>query len=124
VPIRQLRAEEDPRADVSLSALHRWQRALEVPMVELLVEPDNSLSDIVGQRAKLVRVMKTAMSVCERARDEPSKRLGRMLCEQLLELMPELAEQSPWPSVGSRRSHNDLGRIAENPYSIDPDDAH
>jgi hypothetical protein len=88
-------------------------------LVELLIEPGNQLSDVISQRAKLVRVMKTARSVCETARDEPTRRLGTMLCEQLLDLMPELAEQTAWPTVGSRRSHADVGRIAENPLRID-----
>ena len=119
VPVRQLRREENPANDLPLSVLHRWQKALEVPLSELLTEPNNQLSDVVGQRAKLVRVMKTALSVCESARDEPTRRLGKMLCEQLLELMPELAEQTAWPSVGSRRGQLDLGRIAENPFRVD-----
>lgn len=119
-PVRQLRQEEDPHQDLPISTLHRWQKALEVPLAELVSEPGNQLSDVVGQRAKLVRVMKTALSVCENARDSASQRLGQMLCEQLLEIMPELAEQTAWPSVGSRRSQHELGRIAENPFSVDP----
>lgn len=122
VPVKQLRQEEDPSNDHPISVLQRWQQALEVPLSELVSEPGNQLSDVVGQRAKLVRVMKTALSVCENARDTASRRLGQMLCEQLLELMPELAEQTAWPSVGSRRSHLDVGKIAENPLKVDTSD--
>lgn len=120
VSVRQLRQEEDPSSNLSLSALYRWQRALETPVAELLVEPDATLSPVVGQRAKLVRVMKTALSIRERARDQPTRRLSEMLCQQLLEVMPELADQSAWPSTGSRRGHDELGRIAENPLRVDP----
>ena len=119
VSVRQLRTEEDPLADLPCSVLQRWQRALEVPLVELMVEPDDKLSLVVSQRAKLLRVMKTALSVKETARDEPTRRLAAMLCKQLQELMPELSEQTAWPSVGSRRGQEDIGRIGANPLSID-----
>jgi hypothetical protein len=36
-----------------------------------------------------------------------------MLEQQLVELMPELAEVAAWHSVGQRRSPNELGRTAE-----------
>lgn len=119
VSVKQLRQEEDPANDLPISVLQRWQQAMEVPLAELISEPGNQLSDVVGQRAKLVRVMKTALSVCENARDTASRRLGQMLCEQLLELMPELAEQTAWPSVGTRRSQFEVGRIAENPLRVE-----
>jgi hypothetical protein len=41
--------------------------------------------------------------------------MAENLVEQLLELMPELAEVSPWHSVGQRRSLEEMGRIAEQP---------
>lgn len=120
ISVRQLREEEDPRSNLSLAALLRWQQALETPLAELLVEPDAALSPVIGQRAKLVRVMKTALSIRERARDQPTRRLAEMLCQQLLEVMPELAEENAWPSSGTRRGSNELGRIAENPFRVDP----
>ena len=39
--------------------------------------------------------------------------MAENLVEQLLELMPELKEVSPWHSVGQRRSLDEMGRIAE-----------
>ena len=35
----QVRMQEDPNCDISLSSLYRWQQALNVPAAELLVEP-------------------------------------------------------------------------------------
>lgn len=122
VSVRQLRAEEDPYSDLPVSVLHRWQEALEVPLSELLVEPGNSLSLVVGQRAMLLRVMKTALSLQESAREAKLKRLAEMLCKQLQELMPELSQQTAWPTVGSRRSQDELGKIAENPLRLDFDE--
>lgn len=123
IGIRQLRCEEDPHADLPLSVLHRWREALEVPLSELLVEPDEGLSSTIHQRAQLLRVMKTALSLREQSREPRHRRLAQMLCAQLEEFMPELSQQTPWPSVGSRRSHDELGRIAENPIHIDFDEA-
>ena len=47
-------------------------------------------------------------------RSGPARRMAENLVEQLLELMPELKEVSPWHSVGQRRSLDEMGRIAEN----------
>jgi len=35
-----------------------------------------------------------------------------MLIDQILEIMPELADVTPWNTVGQRRTLNDFGRTA------------
>ncbi len=55
VDIRQLRLQEQESTDVRLSDLHKWQKALDVPLAELLVEPDANLSQPVMDRARMVR---------------------------------------------------------------------
>jgi len=117
--VNEVRAQEDERADLLLSELYRWQQALEVPIEELLAEPDDSLSPRVLMRAQLLRVMKTAVAIRRQARSEGERRLGRLLFDQLLEIMPELKEVSAWPAVGHRRRADEIGRIGENPI---PDD--
>jgi hypothetical protein len=42
-----------------------------------------------------------------------------MLVEQILELMPELADVTPWHTAGSRRSLDDVGRTARFTVSDD-----
>jgi hypothetical protein len=71
----------------------------------------------VAERAKMVKVMKTARSLLESAGNGPVRRMAENLVEQLTDLMPELKEVSPWHSVGQRRSLDELGRIAEQPIS-------
>lgn len=117
--VSEVRAQEDEHADLLISDLYRWQQALEVPLEELLTDPDDSLSPRVRTRAQLLKVMKTAMAMRRQARSEAERRLGRLLVEQLLEIMPELKEVSGWPAVGHRRRSDELGRIGENPI---PDD--
>jgi transcriptional regulator with XRE-family HTH domain len=109
----QVRRQEDPACDMSLSQLYRWQRALEVPVVDLLVDSDAPLSDTVLSRARLLRVMKTVRTIQDATSNTAVQRLATMMEQQLVELMPELKEVSAWPSVGQRRSANELGRAAE-----------
>jgi transcriptional regulator with XRE-family HTH domain len=117
--VREVRAQENERADLLVSELYRWQAALEVPVEELLAEPQDTLSPRVRMRAQLLKVMKTAMAIRRQARSEAERRLGRLLTEQLLEMMPELKEVAGWPAVGHRRRADEVGRIGENPI---PDD--
>lgn len=115
--VRSVRAQEQPTCDLRLSDLYRWQNALEVPVEDLLIESGASLSRPVAERARLVRIMKTAMSLREAAKAPAVQRMAENLVEQLVELMPELEEVSPWHSVGIRRSLDEPSRIVEQ--SID-----
>jgi transcriptional regulator with XRE-family HTH domain len=117
--VSEIRAQEDERADLLISELYRWQAALEVPIEELLEDPDDTLSPRVLTRARLLKIMKTTMAIRRAARSESERRLARLLIEQLLEIMPELKEVSGWPAVGHRRRADEIGRIAENPISDD-----
>jgi transcriptional regulator with XRE-family HTH domain len=113
--VRSIRAQEQATTDLKLSDLYRWQQALEVPVSELLVEADEPLSRPIRERSALLKVMKTARAIVELAHPGPARRMAENLVTQLLELMPELAEVSPWHSVGQRRSLDEMGRIAEQP---------
>ncbi len=109
----QVRREEEPTCDMPLSELYRWQRALQVPITELLVDSEAPLSEPVLTRARLLRVMKTVRAIKETAGAAPIVRFATMLEQQLIEMMPELKEVDAWHSVGQRRSPNELGRAAE-----------
>lgn len=114
---RTLRQEEDPYTDVPLSRLHEWQRVLDVPISDLLVECETPLSRPVMERARLVKLMKTAAALRHQAESEPMRRMSQMLIEQILEIMPELAEVNPWHNVGQRRTLDESARILERIYS-------
>lgn len=115
--IRQTRALEDETSDLKLSDLYRWQRALGVPVTELLVESDAPLSRPVMERARMIRLMKTTAAILERSPTPAIQRMAQMLVEQLVEIMPELAEVTPWHAIGQRRSLDDLGRVVERRIS-------
>jgi hypothetical protein len=99
--------------------LYAWQRILEVPVAELLVDSDAPLSPPVLDRARLVKVMKTTAAIMEKAHSNSLKRLVTMLVEQLLEIMPELREVAAWHTIGQRRTLDDYGRAVERQL---PDD--
>jgi transcriptional regulator with XRE-family HTH domain len=117
--VGDVREQEDERADIALSELYRWQKVLDVPLEELLREPTDALSPRVRMRAQMLRIMKTARALRSQARSESEARLARLLISQLIEIMPELKEVAAWPTVGHRRTADELGRIAEHPV---PDD--
>src|SRR5690606_29425863 len=117
VSVRQLRTEEEATTDLRLSDLYRWQQVLGVPTEDLLCEPDGSLSRPIMERARMVRIMKTAATILENASTPRMERLAQTLVEQLVEIMPEVEEINPWHAVGQRRSLDELGRTAERPLS-------
>lgn len=117
--VRRLRAQENETNDLHISDLLKWQKALDVPVSELLEEPDTQLSRPVLERAQMIRLMKTAQAILERSSSPQIRRMAEMMVNQLTEIMPELKHVGPWHSVGQRRSLNELGRIAEQTVSTD-----
>jgi transcriptional regulator with XRE-family HTH domain len=114
-----VRAQETGMTDITLSQLHEWQKVLEVPLSELLVEADDALSAPVLERAQLVRLMKSALAIKENAKQESIRRMAQTLIDQLLEIMPELSGVGPWHAVGQRRRLDELGVAAERRLSDD-----
>ena len=112
-----VRLQEDETQDLRLSDLRRWQKVLGVPLQDLLVDESPQLSRPVMERARMVRLMKTAQALSEAVEDEGHKRMATMLVEQLVEVMPELEDVSAWHSVGQRRSLDEYGRIIERRIS-------
>jgi hypothetical protein len=60
----------------------------------------------------MVKLMKTVAAIRERSKDPNVARMVDMLVEQILEIMPELSDVTPWHAVGQRRTSDDLGRTA------------
>ncbi|MBU6221385.1 MAG: hypothetical protein KGR24_01395 [Planctomycetes bacterium] len=107
-----VRRQEQPDCDLRISDVMLWQEVLEVPIAELLVEADGQLSGPVLERSRMVKLMKTAAALRERTRGTPTGRIVDMLVDQILEIMPELADVTPWNTVGQRRTLDDVGRTA------------
>ena len=113
----EVRRQECEQTDLPLSLLYEWQKVLEVPLDELLVETDDRLSAPILERAQLLKLMKTAAAIREKA-DSPSlRRLVQMLINQLVEIMPELEDVTPWHGVGQRRRLEEFGAVVERRLS-------
>ena len=117
--IRTVRSQEQANQDLRISELQNWQKALDVPVAELLVESEESLSGPVLERARMIRLMKTAAAIQERAPNDSINRMAQMLIDQLVEIMPELKTVGPWHQVGQRRSGEDFGRVLERRLADD-----
>jgi transcriptional regulator with XRE-family HTH domain len=112
VDVEEARLQESESADVPLSVLYAWQKALDVPLSELLVEATDSLASPILERSRLLRLMKTVMAIAEQSRQESIRRMAQTMIEQLIEIMPELAEVGAWHTVGKRRRLSELGVAA------------
>lgn len=119
VDVATIKQQEQPTADLLLSTLYAWQEVLDAPIGELLVESDKPLSAAVLRRAQMIRLMKTARAILERAKQTSIRRMAQMLIDQLCEAMPELKTVSPWHAIGHRRSLDELGRAACRPIPTD-----
>lgn len=117
VEVAEVKRQEEETSDLPLSTLYLWQKALDVPLVELLVESDDRVSQPLMQRAQLVRLMKTAMAIMEQADQEPICLMTQTLIDQLTEMMPELQGVSPWHTVGKHRRLDELGIAAQRSLS-------
>ncbi len=118
VEVVEIRRQEETN-DLPLSVFYEWQKALDVPIAELLVESGDSLSQPLMQRAQLVRLMKTALALLEQADNEATRRMAQSLVDQLVEVMPELQGISAWHAVGKRRRLDELGIAATRTLSDD-----
>ncbi len=107
--VPDVRLEEQPQSDILLSKLYRWAAVLEVPVEELLVEPGEQPTNPIRNRGLLLRMMKTVRSILEGTEESRTRLLAQTLNDQLVELMPELAEITPWPVVGHARENREPG---------------
>jgi hypothetical protein len=114
--VETIRAEEAETTDLRLSQLYEWQRLLEVPVEDLLVEPHAPLSEPVLKRARMVRLMKTVQAIMERTGQPSVRRLAQTMVNQLVEIMPELEGITPWNSLDRKKARNQNSRILESTY--------
>ena len=119
IDIARVKLQEQETSDMLLSSLYEWQEALDVPVAELLVESQDPLSPPVLKRAEMLRLMKTAKTILCRAQQLSIRRMGQMLIEQLVEIMPELQDVTPWHAVGQRRTQDELGQAAQRRLSAE-----
>jgi transcriptional regulator with XRE-family HTH domain len=109
-----IRRQEQDDCDLRITDLRQWQEVLDVPMADLLEEGEGQLSGPVLARSRMVKLMKTAAAIREQIGEGQASRLTDQLIGQILEIMPELADVTPWHTVGQRRTLDDVGRTARD----------
>ncbi len=119
VDVEQVRQQENETTDLPISALYAWQKALDVPVAELLAEAGDSLVSPVLERSQLVRLMKTVLAIRQQAKQESIRRMAQTMYDQLVEIMPELVNIGPWHAVGKRRRLSELGVAAQRRLTED-----
>jgi len=112
IEVEQVKQQERETVDIPLSTLYVWQEALGVPIAELLVEADDSLTSPVLERSQLVRLMKTVLAIRQQAKHKSIRRMAETMVDQLVEIMPELTNIGPWNAVGKRRRLSEVGLAA------------
>ncbi len=111
--VADIRRQEDEFSDLTISILYEWQRALDVPVAELLVEENgDTLSEPLLKRAQLVRLMKTALALLDVADSQSARVMAQSLVDLLIDVMPELRGVGAWHVVGRRRRLDELGVAA------------
>ena len=115
-----LRDQEHEGKDLTLTELYRWQAALNVPVHELLIEPECALSEPIRTRASLIRMATTAKAVLKTSTTRVTRCLAQELLHQLIDMMPELESLLPelnyrrsWHELKTRSNSQSLGRTAE-----------
>lgn len=119
LPAGSVREQLDPASDLTLSQLYAWQQILNCPVSELLVDEDQRLSEPIKNRAALLQLMKTAVTIRSAAKSGGIKTLSEMLVEQLVELFPEFRDVMPWGGDGNVSRKVCCAAIASRKY---PDD--
>jgi len=122
ISLEEAEYQEQPTTDLPLSQLMAWKEILDVPFSELIGsddEEEDELENPIRNRALLLKVMKTAKQILQVARETRVRRIGSTLVEQLVELMPELADVSAWPDVGQSHENRLPGMAAFRRFAPD-----
>jgi transcriptional regulator with XRE-family HTH domain len=113
IDLEEVRRQESEDSDLRLSTLYAWQSILDVPIAELLVEPDDELPPSILIRSQLLRLMKTVQTIYEKTKQESIRRLAQTMAGQLVDIMPQLAEVGAWNISGRQRRRSELGAAAQ-----------
>ena len=105
-----------PTYDMPLSELYQWQAALRVPVTELLEESGDDFPCHILLRTQLLKLMRFVRSLQEQSTDDSVQTIALQMSEMLIAMMPELKETPAWPSVGQRRTTDELGAVANNVF--------
>jgi transcriptional regulator with XRE-family HTH domain len=119
IEVDEVRQQETESSDLPLSTLHAWRDILDVPIAELLVEPADGPSSSILARSQLVRLMKSTRMILEKTKQDSVRWIVQTMINQLVEIMPELADVGVWNIGGRQRRRSDLGIAAARRLSAE-----
>ncbi|MBQ6159009.1 MAG: helix-turn-helix transcriptional regulator [Thermoguttaceae bacterium] len=100
IPLQEAREQEKPTSDLTISQLIAWKEVLDVPLSELVGPFEDELQNPIRNRAKLLKVMKSAKYIHQHTRESRIRTMAENQIDQILEIVPEFETVSPWPEVG------------------------
>jgi transcriptional regulator with XRE-family HTH domain len=98
-----VKRQEQQYADLSLSSLHEWASALEVPAEALLIDSEVLISELTIPWNRALTLYRTAQAILEKAEHPNFRRMVTTLLEQLVNLVPELKDAGPLTAADRRR---------------------
>ena len=88
VPLDFVIWQERETSDLRLDELWAWQRALDVPVEDLLIEPYGLMPSTAVTREEIHRAMKTTLEIAHRDTSYRIQRMARRIVELLMEIVP------------------------------------
>jgi len=87
--VEEVRLQEQA-ANPSVGTLNQWATALNVPVTELVVEPDEWQDSTHLAKAKAERMLRVAATLRDHSRRRSIQRLAQTFVDQLTEILPAL----------------------------------
>lgn len=87
--VEKVRLQEEA-ADLSISTLNAWAAALDVPVTQLVVEPEEWLQETNLAKPQAERLLRLAVELRDRSRRRSIQRLAQTFVDQLTEIDPAL----------------------------------
>jgi transcriptional regulator with XRE-family HTH domain len=89
ITAEEVRLQEEAD-DVSISTLKLWSAALDVPITDLIVEPDEWPDATILGKSQAERLLRLASKLRDRSRRRSVQRLAQTFVDQLTEMHPAL----------------------------------
>lgn len=119
LPPEEAQRQEQATSDLSLSHLYRWQKALKVPVAELLVEGQESLGLPSVKPDALAQALQVALTILGQTKQPGIRRMAHTLVDQLVELSPELKRVAEAHTAGQAHRFDEQGRAQKGALPVD-----
>jgi transcriptional regulator with XRE-family HTH domain len=88
IPVDFVVWQERETSDLQLDELWAWQRALDVPVEDLLIDPYSPMPSTAVTQKQIHRAMKTTLAIAHRTASFRIQRMAKRIAELLLEIVP------------------------------------